>query len=371
MLAAVLGAGRFQTYIYGRSFTIKSDHKPLESISQKSLADTPAHLQWMLLHLQGYDYTIHYSPGKEMALPDTLSQFNPCPGPDILLDIAIRHAHLSPERKEAFQQAFVSNPEMCTLTNMIITGWPNDIKAVPHLLHPHWQHWETLTMEDGHVLCGEAVIIPPSERERILQQLHQFHQGTTKAQLFSNGCVFWPGINKAIEEGVQQCETCTHFQAQNAAAPLTPMPTLSHPWLMCTMEIFKLEGIDYLICGDIYSKMILIQHLPSGQSNAVKVILLLKGMFSEHGIPKVLHSDNGPQYVSAQFTEFCTSWDITHKTSSPHYSQLNGFAEVCMKSMKHALQHAKYSSTDPQVTLLAHQATPIDAKLPSPADLLY
>ena len=33
MLAVVFRAERFRTYNYGRSFTIKSDHKPLESIS--------------------------------------------------------------------------------------------------------------------------------------------------------------------------------------------------------------------------------------------------------------------------------------------------------------------------------------------------
>ena len=43
----------------------------------------------------------------------------------------------------------------------------------------------------------------------------------------------------------------------------------------------------------------------------------------------------------------------------------------CVKSMKHAVQCAKYSSADPQLTLLVLQATPIDAKLPSPAELLY
>ena len=131
MLAAIFGVERFQMYIYSVSFTIESDYKPLESISQKNLADTPAHLQIMLLHLQGYDYTIHYCPGKEMPLPDTLSQFSPHPGPDVPLDIAIHHAHLSPERKEAFQQAFVSNREMHAFTNMIIIGWPDDIKVGP------------------------------------------------------------------------------------------------------------------------------------------------------------------------------------------------------------------------------------------------
>ena len=111
-----------------------------------------------------------------MALPDTLSHFSPCPGPDIPLDIPIHHSHLSPDGKEAFQQAFMSDPEMHTLTNIIITGWPHDIKAVSCPLCPYWQHHETITVENGLVLQGEALIVPPLKRERILQQLHQSHQ---------------------------------------------------------------------------------------------------------------------------------------------------------------------------------------------------
>ena len=117
--------------------------------------------------------------------------------------------------------------------------------------------------------------------------------------------------------------------------------------------------------------MIFIQCLPSGQSNTVKVVLLLKEMFSKHGIPETLCSDNGPQYASAQFADFCTSWGITHETSSPHYQQSNGFAEAYVKSVKHALQYATYSSTNLKLALLALRATPINAKLPSPAELLY
>ena len=94
-------------------------------------------------------------------------------------------------------------------------------------------------------------------------------------------------------------------------------------------------------------------------------------MFSEHGIPKVLCSDNGPQYASVQFANFCMSWGISHKTSSPHYPQSNGFAEACVKSAKHALQQAKYSGADPHLALLALRAMPINSKLPSPAELLY
>ena len=152
-----------------------------------------------------------------------------------------------------------------------------------------------------------------------------------------HGSFFWPGINKAIEEVACQCEACTQFQSQNAAAPLTPTPIPSHPWQMCATDIFMLEGIDHLVVGDFYSKVILVSCLPPGQSNANKVISLLKEMFSEHGIPKVC-SDNSPQYVSAQFTNFCISWGISWETSSLHYPQSNGFAKACIKSVKHILQ---------------------------------
>ena len=250
MIAAVFRAERFHTYVYGWSFMIESDHKLLESISRKNLADTPAWLQHMMLCLQGYDFIIHYCPGKEMVIPDTLSQFSPHPGPDLPLDIAIHHACIMPDCKEAFQQAFINDPEMRALANLIITGWPKDIKEVPHPLHPYWQHRETLTVEDGLVLQGEALVIPPAKRERTRHQLHQFHQGITKSQLLTRGSFFWPGINKAIEEVVCQCEACTQFQSQNAAAPLTPTPTPSCPWQMCATDIFMLEGVDHLVEGD-------------------------------------------------------------------------------------------------------------------------
>ena len=59
------------------------------------------------------------------------------------------------------------------------------------------------------------------------------------------------------------------------------------------------------------------------------------------------------------------------KTSSLHYPQSNGFAKACVKSIKHVLQWAKYSSADAHLALLVLWATPIDTKLPSPAELLY
>ena len=110
LLAIICGVEQFHTFVYGHSFKVYTDHKPLEQIQQKTLADAPAHLQHMLLHLQGYDCTIIYRPGKEMLLADTLSRYAPLMAREIELDIAICHIHLGSAWKSSLQELTVTDP---------------------------------------------------------------------------------------------------------------------------------------------------------------------------------------------------------------------------------------------------------------------
>ena len=71
MLRVVFALQKFDQYIFGRSVTVQSDHKPLVAISNKPLRSAPKRLQGMLLKMQKYDATILYKPGPEMYLADT------------------------------------------------------------------------------------------------------------------------------------------------------------------------------------------------------------------------------------------------------------------------------------------------------------
>ena len=74
-LSVCFGLEKIHTYLSGRHVMIENDHKPLEMIQHKPIHAAPPSLQWMLLCMQKYDYTICYKPGKDMVLADHLSHF--------------------------------------------------------------------------------------------------------------------------------------------------------------------------------------------------------------------------------------------------------------------------------------------------------
>ena len=51
---------------------------------------------------------------------------------------------------------------------MIIAGWPNDIKDTPKALQLYYGQLGSLTVEDGLILHGEAIIVPLGERKKVL-----------------------------------------------------------------------------------------------------------------------------------------------------------------------------------------------------------
>ena len=87
-LSACFGLEKFHSYIYGRHIIVESDHKPLEMIQHKPIHAAPPRLQQMLLHMQKYDYIIHYKPGKDMVLAGHLSHF---PSNSNYLPITLAH----------------------------------------------------------------------------------------------------------------------------------------------------------------------------------------------------------------------------------------------------------------------------------------
>ena len=102
-------------------------------------------------------------------------------------------------------------------------------------------------------------------------------------------------------------------------------PQKSRPWERLSSNMFQFKGQQCLLLTDQYSRFPIIRRLTSTTSSAV--INNLKSTFAEHGILLQLVTDNGPQYSSAKFDDFMTTYGEEHITSSPMYPQSNGSAE--------------------------------------------
>ena len=81
-LSLTWAAEKFSMYLLGRSFHMETDHKPLVPLlSTKSLDTLPPRVLRFRLRLMRYDFTIAYTPGKHLCIPDTLSRA-PIPSSD-------------------------------------------------------------------------------------------------------------------------------------------------------------------------------------------------------------------------------------------------------------------------------------------------
>ena len=132
LLACVFGAERFHTYIYGSSFCILSDHKPLEMIHKKPLSAAPPRLQRLLLRLQKYNFNITYKPGKEMTLADSLSRL-PKNHQDkaIDIDIQVNYVQFDVQNITKLREATKNDQELSLLMKYIVDGFPNTIQELP------------------------------------------------------------------------------------------------------------------------------------------------------------------------------------------------------------------------------------------------
>ncbi|MGL5707069.1 MAG: DDE-type integrase/transposase/recombinase [Aeromonas sp.] len=101
----------------------------------------------------------------------------------------------------------------------------------------------------------------------------------------------------------------------------------------------------------------------------------LRRIFSQHGLPEIIVSDNGSQFTSSQFDAFCRQHLIEHIRSPPYHPQSNGQAERFVDTFKRALCKARGEGTSDEIIhrfLLSYRSTP-NRTLPnaqSPAEAL-
>ena len=99
-----------------------------------------------------------------------------------------------------------------------------------------------------------------------------------------------------------------------------------------------------VVVVDAYSKFPEVVKMTT--TTAGTTITALRDIFSRHGLPEILVSDNGSQFTSREFEKFCVNNGIVHRTSAAYKPFTNGQAERVVQILKSAIKQAQLTHTD-------------------------
>ena len=330
-LAITYACEYFSDYLIGKPFHIFTDHKPLVSLlGSKALDSLPPRVQRFRMRLMRFTYTISHVPGKNLTVADTLSrapvtlptseemQFST--SVEAYVNLVLQGLPATEKRLEQILQAQKQDAVCCKLIKYCQEGWPQK-NLIPGPVKPYVHVAAELTVQNDLLLRGSRIVIPVSLQPEILEKLHIAHQGIHKCWQRAQQSVWWLGLNRQFTDLVYNCRKCCKDRSQHPE-PLIPSEFLSLPWQKLATDLFYWKGSAHLLIIDYYSRYIETTKLSSESSS--EVIRHTKSIFSRHGIPKHMFSDNGPQYSSLEYKKFAEEYGFLHTTSSPRFLQSNG-----------------------------------------------
>lgn len=371
LLAICFGCKKFHEYIFGKEVTVQTDHKPLVSIMTKPLHKLTARMQRMRMRLQNYDLKVIHLQGSHMYFADTLSRAHiNKTEPNNLFDSEISIASINMVEDNITRIAEITQKDetLKEIIKLTLAGWPNRINQVRQDIKPYFTHRNEITVNKFIIYKENRIIIPKELQHEMLEKIHETHLGMVKSKQLAREYIFWPGIDKQIEDKITKCQICQQFRKLQHAEPLISHEIPDIPFYKVGIDFLQVKEQVFLLIIDYYSKFPEIIEMNNTSSEAT--ITELKKVFCRYGIPNTVVSDNGPQFSSREFKEFAAEYGFKCSFSNPMYPQSNGQAERYVQTIKRMIKKAKIENKEVQLALLNYRNTPLSGIHASPAELL-
>ena len=338
-LSLIFGVKKFHEYLYGRRFTLLTDHKPLTTILGPKTGVPPlaaARLQRWALLLSACEYDLEFRPTAQHANADGLSRL-PL---SIIADAGtatsdsdvfnVGQIEALPVTAMQLRKVTRQDPILSKVVTFTRNGWPS---IVPENLKPYWTRRNELTVEGDCLMWGIRVVVPAKLQEHVLQELHKEHPGASRMKALARSYLWWPGLDKCLEEKAKSCLSCQEVKNNPPVAPLHPWIWPTQPWKRVHIDFAgPFKSHMFLVVIDAHSKWPEVKMMQSTTSQ--RTIEVLRELFSSYGLPEQVVSDNGPQFVSAEFETFMRNNGIKHIRCAPYHPSSKDWQKDSSKHSK-------------------------------------
>jgi transposase InsO family protein len=373
-LGLVWSVERFYMYLCGIEFELETDHKPLEAIFKATSRPCPRIARWVL-RLQSFKFKVVYRSGKA-NIADSLSRLSQ-PTETLCFD----------KEYELFVNTIIENAIPCAISIKEIISKSQDDSEIDDVIlalksgnfnNPAIKQFKPFQIElcehANILLRGTKIVIPKSLRIQVLQLSHEGHPGETLMKRRLRTKVWWPLIDRDVEEFVKKCKSCLLVARPSPPNPMKRRIMPLGPWDDIAIDFLgPLPSNDYLlVVVDYYSRYFEIEVMRMITSGTT--INRLERMFSRLGIPKTITLDNGRQLTSNEFKEFAKQNNIELFYTPPYWPEANGLVERQNESILKRLKISKIEKTDWKKDLskylLMYNTTPHSTTGKTPTELL-
>lgn len=372
-LAIAWAKERLRMYLLGAPrFKIITSHKPLIPLFSKPSAKLPPRIEKWVMNLQDMDYEIIYVPGKDEA--DPLDYLSRHPTSKAKGDNAEARVKMITETHavvmEKIQNETMKDTQLQKIKERIASADWEQHRQDPDV-QPFISVSQELYIADGVVFRLAQIVIPRSLQRKVIKAAHsQGHLGMTKLKQMMREKYWFPKMNSMIENIAKECFECQVTTKQSRREPVKIVKTPDEPWDTIAIDFGGPYGDGHynLVAIDKRTRYAEVERVYSTSAKATTRKLLK--IFSTHGIPRVVESDNGPPFNSTEFQQFTEENGIKHHRITPLHPQANGEAESFMRLLNKTEQIANITGEDSERAiskmLIGYNSTPHPATQTSP-----
>ena len=335
-LGITLACRQFHHFLWGTHFTIITDHQPLTSIFKRK-TKCPRMNRW-ILEMREYNYNIQYLKGKYNVVADQLSR-------PVSLVVRAPDDMILGLTPSQFGELQIQEPVWREIVSFL-KGKSTPPKHLPHLTLDQFAYKDDLLyfvkeQIDGSLLY--TLIVPSPLRTRAMKHCHELsgHLGQKKTIKKTEELFFWPNLKVDVCNFVKRCVTCQRVKSNKGLqTQYQELPPVQAPLQRIGMDVTDMVGGNHgyryiLTIIDHYSRYVKFFPLPT--KHTTHITQHLEEYIADYGTPQSIVLDNGGEFTSKEFQNFCHSHHITLYYTTPYHPQGNGITERMHRTLKSIL----------------------------------